>query len=203
MAGLQANLFAQGEIAVDVTAEAIRTDLGPRAWVELVPGWLGGADGLFVALATTVDWQQRRRVMWDREVDEPRLTRWYADGSDCDPALLLVRRELERRYRVPFGAIGLNYYRDGRDSVAWHGDRELRDLDDTIVAIVTLGAARTFAMRPRDGGRGRAWHPASGDLLVMGGDTQATWDHAIPKVATAGPRISISVRWARSPARTS
>ena len=94
--------------------------------------------------------------------------------------------------------MGLNYYRDGRDSVAPHADRELRDLDDTLVAILTLGAARPFLLRPQGGGPAIDLHPASGDLLVMGGACQATWEHAVPKVAAgAGPRISASIRWAR------
>ena len=99
--------------------------------------------------------------------------------------------------------MGLNYYRDGADSVAFHADQELRHLDDTLVAIVTLGAARPFLLRPQGGGRSIDLHPGSGDLLVMGGACQAKWEHGVPKVAAgAGPRISASIRWARRPARS-
>jgi alkylated DNA repair dioxygenase AlkB len=132
-------------------------------------------------------------------VDDPRLSRWYrAEDSLPDPALAAIRGALSRRYRVRFGAVGLNYYRSGRDSVAFHRDRELRHLDDTLVAIVTLGGARPFLVRPRDGGPSRDLRPASGDLLVMGGRTQADWEHGVPKVVAAGPRVSVSLRWSAS-----
>jgi alkylated DNA repair dioxygenase AlkB len=101
---------------------------------------------------------------------------------------------------VTFGALGLNHYRDGTDSVAWHADRELRHLDDTLVAILTLGATRPFLLRPTGGGRSIDLRPASGDLLVMGGRAQACWEHAVPKTAHAtGPRISASIRWVARP----
>jgi alkylated DNA repair dioxygenase AlkB len=98
---------------------------------------------------------------------------------------------------VPFGTVGLNYYRNGADSVAPHADRELRDLDDSLVAIVTLGARRPFLLRPKGGGRSVDLAPASGDLLVMGGACQAGWEHGVPKVARAGPRVSATWRWSR------
>ena len=137
--------------------------------------------------------------MYDRMVDEPRLSRWYrATDPLPDEALAWFRVAVGRHYRVRFGAVGLNYYRDGRDSVASHADRELRRLEDTLVAIVTLGAARPFLLRPQGGGGAIDLRPGSGDLLVMGGTCQATWEHAVPKVtAGAGPRISASIRWAR------
>jgi alkylated DNA repair dioxygenase AlkB len=107
----------------------------------------------------------------------------------------MIRAELAQRYSVEFGGVGLNYYRNGRDSVASHRDRELRRLDQTLVAIVTLGATRPFLVRHRTGGRSRDLRPSAGDLLVMGGRCQADWEHCVPKVARAGPRISVSVRW--------
>jgi alkylated DNA repair dioxygenase AlkB len=113
--------------------------------------------------------------------------------------LVAARDQLIRRYGVRFGGPGLNYYRDGRDSVAFHRDRELRRLDDTLVAIATLGAARPFLVRPRGGGRAHDVRPASGDLLVMGGRAQAEWEHGVPKTAGSGPRISVSWRWAGAP----
>jgi alkylated DNA repair dioxygenase AlkB len=161
--------------------------------------WLGGADELCVRLIDGVDWQHHRRWMYDRIVDEPRLTRWYRASDPLpDEALAWFRVAVGRRYGVRFGALGLNFYRNGHDSVAPHSDRELRHLDDTLVAILTLGAARPFLLRPEGGGPSIDLHPASGDLLVMGGTCQATWEHAVPKVsAGAGPRISASIRWAK------
>jgi alkylated DNA repair dioxygenase AlkB len=138
--------------------------------------------------------------MYDRTVDDPRLSHWYRAG-DAPPHDVLshVRTALERRYGVTLGSVGLNYYRDGSDSVAFHRDRELRALDDTLVAIVTLGARRPFLVRPVGGGRSRDFAPASGDLLVMGGACQQRWEHGVPKVAHAGPRLSMTWRHARDP----
>jgi alkylated DNA repair dioxygenase AlkB len=100
---------------------------------------------------------------------------------------------------VRFGSVGLNYYRDGNDSVAWHADRELRELDETLIAIVTLGSRRPFLLRPKGGGKSINIAPGSGDLLVMGGRCQMNWEHNVPKVRHAGPRISCSWRWRRPP----
>jgi alkylated DNA repair dioxygenase AlkB len=137
--------------------------------------------------------------MYERMVDEPRLSRWYRASDPLpDEALAWFRVAVGRRYRVSFGAVGLNYYRGGTDSVAYHADRELRHLDDTLVAILTLGATRAFLIRPVGGGPSIDLHPGSGDLLVMGGTCQERWEHAVPKVAAgAGPRVSASIRWAR------
>jgi alkylated DNA repair dioxygenase AlkB len=195
----QGNLFALGPVEVRRTAEFERTDLGEGAWVDVSRGWLGGADDLSARLEEEVDWRHHRRWMYDRMVDEPRLTRWYsATEALPEEALAWFRVAVGRHYKVRFGAVGLNYYRDGHDSVAFHSDRELRHLDDTLVAIVTLGAARPFLLRPKEGGKSIDLRPASGDLLVMGGACQETWEHGVPKVASgAGPRISASIRWAR------
>jgi alkylated DNA repair dioxygenase AlkB len=196
---VQGSLFAAGPLAVRAEPTFERTDLGGGAWVDVARDWLGGADELCVRLMEAVDWQHHQRWMYDRMVDEPRVSRWYrAQDRLPDEALAWFRVAVGRQYRVSFGAVGLNYYRDGRDSVAFHSDRELCHLDDTLVAIVTLGAARPFLLRRQSGGRSVDLRPASGDLLVMGGACQASWEHAVPKVAAgAGPRISASIRWAK------
>ncbi|MGH9055672.1 MAG: alpha-ketoglutarate-dependent dioxygenase AlkB [Acidimicrobiales bacterium] len=196
----QSSLFASGTPRVRSEEPAFeRVALGEGAWVDIARDWLEGADHLCDRLITTVDWRHHRRRMYDRVVDEPRLSRWYRASEHLpDQTLAWFRVAVGRRYRVGFGALGLNYYRDGTDSVAFHSDRELRYLDDTLVAIVTLGAARPFLLRPTGGGRSIDVHPASGDLLVMGGTSQATWEHAVPKLAAgAGPRVSASIRWSR------
>lgn len=195
----QGSLLALGPVEVRPAPVFERLDLGGGAWVDVARDWLGGADDLADRLARTVDWRHHRRWMYDRMVDEPRLSRWYRASDHLpDEAVGRFRVAVGRRYRVRFGAVGLNYYRHGQDSVAFHADRELRHLDDTLVAILTLGAARPFLLRPAGGGRSVDLHPASGDLLVMGGTCQESWEHAVPKVAGgAGPRISASIRWAR------
>jgi alkylated DNA repair dioxygenase AlkB len=196
MEALQGTLLGASPPAVDPGAVVERIDLDDRSWIDVARGWLGGADTLLETLVATVPWRQGRRKMYDRVLDDPRLSRWY-NASDPlpDPSLDAVRQALSARYRVRFGGVGLNYYRDGRDSVAFHRDRELRHLDRTLVGIVTLGAVRPFLVRPRGGGTSHDVRPGSGDLLVMGGHTQADWEHSVPKVARVGPRVSVSLRW--------
>jgi alkylated DNA repair dioxygenase AlkB len=173
-----------------------RLALDADSWVDISRGWLLGADTLLAQLVDEVPWRQSRRVMYDRIVDEPRLSKWYrADHALPHPIMRSVGAALTRRYQALLGGVGLNYYRNGRDSVAWHRDTELRHLDRTLVCIVTLGAARPFLVRPVGGGSSHDIHPASGDLLVMGGRAQASWEHSVPKVASCGPRISMSLRW--------
>nr|WP_249420487.1 alpha-ketoglutarate-dependent dioxygenase AlkB [Rhabdothermincola salaria] len=133
--------------------------------------------------------------MYDREVDDPRLSHWYPAGDAVPDVLDEVGQALGVRYGRSLGRPGLNFYRDGRDSVAFHRDRELRRVDDALVAVLTLGARRSFLVRPRGGGRSLDLAPSSGDLLVMGGRCQLDWEHGVPKVARAGARISASWRW--------
>jgi alkylated DNA repair dioxygenase AlkB len=198
----QTSLLGAGDPVVDPTVPFERLWLDDLSWVDVARGWLHGADTLLDALIESVDWEQHRRWMYERMVDDPRLSRWIsADEPLPHPALTPVRSALEAHYDVPLGGIGLNYYRDGRDSVAPHRDRELRHLDDTLIAIVTLGARRPFLLRPKqrqENGRRTSIDlaPASGDLLVMGGAAQMGWEHGVPKVRRAGPRISATWRWA-------
>ena len=96
----------------------------------------------------------------------------------------------------PFRTAGLCLYRDGRDSVAWHGDTIGRSrTEDTMVAILSVGSPRALLLRPRGGGGRLRFMLGHGDLVVMGGSCQRTWEHAVPKTAQAvGPRISIQFR---------
>jgi len=178
-----------------------RTELSHGAWVDIRPGWMTGADALFEWLFREVPWRAERRPMYDRVVDVPRLLCFYDEGEPLPhPALAAARQVLEEHYASelaePFVTAGLCLYRDGRDSVAWHGDRIGRgSFQDTVVAIVSLGAPRTFSLRPVGGGVGHRYEPGHGDLLVMGGSAQRTWQHAVPKTTNAvGPRISIQFR---------
>jgi alkylated DNA repair dioxygenase AlkB len=192
----QLGFFGVGLASIDHGAVPERTDLDAGAWVEVRRGWLLGADTLCEELIDGVPWGQHRRRMYERVVDEPRLTWRRGDESELPNAALdMVGEGLEKLYGVPLVGPSLNYYRDGHDSVAFHADRELKHLSDTIVAIVTLGSARPFLVRPLGGGRSHDFRPASGDVLVMGGACQALFEHAVPKVASCGPRISASWRW--------
>jgi alkylated DNA repair dioxygenase AlkB len=196
MAQWQGSLFVTGPPAVVPDAPTERLELDATSWIDVTRGLLDGADEVCASLLTSVPWRQHRRRMYDRVLDDPRLSHWYgADAAAPHPVLDDLRVELSRRYGRPFGSPGLNLYRDGRDSVAPHRDRELRRLEDTMVAVLTLGARRPFLVRPHGGGRSVDLAPASGDLLVMGGRCQLDWEHGVPKVARAGTRISVSWRW--------
>ncbi|WP_433684338.1 alpha-ketoglutarate-dependent dioxygenase AlkB [Nocardia sp. CA-119907] len=190
-----------GEIEVGGLTGIRRTALSHGAWVDVLPGWLSGADVLFERLVVGVPWQAERRPMYDRVVDVPRLLHFYEEDATLpDPSLDEARAALSAHYRdelgEPFRTAGLCYYRDGRDSVAWHGDTFGRGAsDDTMVAIVSIGAPRALLLRPRGGGASIRYQVGHGDLLVMGGSCQRTWEHAVPKTRKpTGPRISIQFR---------
>ncbi|MFE7483344.1 alpha-ketoglutarate-dependent dioxygenase AlkB [Streptomyces sp. NPDC057552] len=200
---LQSSLFDQGdEIAVRPLGGLRREHLGHGAWIDVLPQWLQGADTLFGALADGVAWRAEERVMYERVVAVPRLQAFFGEREPLPhPALEAARTALSAHYGAelgePFTTAGLCYYRDGRDGVAWHGDSSGRgSTEDTMVAILSLGAPRHLALRPRSPGpvpvRRQLGH---GDLVVMGGSCQRTWEHAVPKTARAvGPRISVQFR---------
>lgn len=178
-----------------------RTMLAEGAWVDIRPDWLAGSEALFARLESSVPWKAERRRMYDRVVDVPRLVAFYEEGATLpDPLLEAARRALQAQYSEvaggPFCTTGLCLYRDGRDSVAWHGDTNGRGAtDDTVVAILSLGARRRFLLRPRVGGTSLRFDIGDGDLLVMGGSCQRTWEHSVPKTARQlGPRISVQFR---------
>ncbi|HVF14694.1 MAG TPA: alpha-ketoglutarate-dependent dioxygenase AlkB [Acidimicrobiales bacterium] len=199
---LQRSLFDHSDdIRLGSLGSLGRTDLGRGAWIDLLPGWLGGSDLLFERLAANVPWRAERRPMYDRVVDVPRLLSFYGDDDPLpDPILDEARSALSAHYAEelgePFRTSGLCYYRDGRDSVAWHGDTIGRgSTEDTMVAILSVGAPRELLLRPLGGGTTARHALGHGDLLVMGGSCQRTWEHAVPKRSTAvGPRISIQFR---------
>ena len=200
----QASLLDQAtEPALTELAGTVRrVELAEGAWVDLRPGWLAGADALFERLLDAVPWQAERRQMYDRIVDVPRLLCFYDEQDPLpEPALVEVRSALDAHYATELGerfrTVGMCLYRDGRDSVAWHGDRIGRGAThDTMVAILSLGSPRALLLRPRGGGgAAHRFEAGHGDLLVMGGSCQRTWEHAIPKTARrVGPRISIQYR---------
>jgi alkylated DNA repair dioxygenase AlkB len=182
-------------------SSAQRHQLTHGAWVDHSPGWLGDADEIFLRLQGSVPWRAEKREMYDRMVDVPRLVCSYGAKEPLpDPALIDAKQALNDRYAVelgePFVTAGLCYYRDGRDSVAWHGDRIGRGRsENTMVAIVSLGTERKLSLRPRAGGERIDFPVGHGDLLVMGGTCQRTWDHAVLKTAKpVGPRISVQFR---------
>ena len=203
MVTLQGSLLDLGDqIALGRVGEGMtRRHLTHGAWLDARPGWLTAGDRLLEDLVHEVPWQAERRQMYDSVVDVPRLTRFYAEGEPLPrPILAQARDALSAHYAgelgEPFTTAGMCLYRDGRDSVAWHGDRIGRSREqDTMIAIVSLGADRPLSLRPRDGGASIKVAAGHGDLVVMGGSCQRTWDHAILKTsAVVGPRISVQFR---------
>ena len=204
MSGLvqESLLDAADEPVLGALGDAVgRTPLADGAWVDLRPGWLSGSGTVLGRLAETVPWRAEKRRMYDRVVAVPRLLCFYGEDEPLpDPALTAALRALNAHYEAelgePFRTAGLCLYRDGRDSVAWHGDRTGRgNTEDTMVAILSLGAPRAFMLRPRGGGASVRYELGHGDLMVMGGSCQRTWEHSVPKTARdVGPRISVQFR---------
>ena len=182
-----------------------RVDLDATSWVDVVRGLVVDPDLVHDELVATVAWEQGRVFRYERWIDEPRLMGMQS-GEQRHPALVAAQAWISRRYRVTFPSVALVQYRNERDGVAFHHDRELRWLDDTIIGVLTLGARRPWLLRPI-GGRRQAVEdddladavdvaPASGDLLVMGGRCQADWLHSVPKVRRrVGSRVSAQWRW--------
>ena len=192
-------LDSEAAPAIDVSYEGVvRHALDETSWVDYCPGWLRGADALFGLLLEAGSWEQRTRHMYDGRVLEPRLTAgWPVEGgADVPPALPEMCASLSERYGVTFDRVWVNLYRDGRDSVAWHPDRNGRVHRNPLVATVSLGARRKFQLRPRGGGRiALTLEPGCGDLVVMGGACQHDWEHAVPKERrVTGARMSVTLR---------
>ena len=205
----QTSLFAAEAPAEETPRDAMtaalaahveRRPLSRGAWVDVCRTWLPQPDDVFATLVSEVPWRADKRQMYDRLVDVPRLLHTYLIGEELPhPVLTDAREALSEHYRPelgePFRTAGCCWYRDGRDSVAWHGDTIGRGSSrDTMVAIVSVGDPRKLQLRPRGGGESLSIEMGHGDLLVMGGSCQRTWEHAVPKVAHAGPRISVQFR---------
>jgi alkylated DNA repair dioxygenase AlkB len=178
-------------------AGLVRHDLDESAWVDHVPGWLRGADEVFAWLLESAPWEATEQELYGTVVATPRLiARWpYRSGEPALPPILEeMRSALSAHHRREFDSVSANLYRDGRDSVAWHGDRIARTVVEPLVAIVSLGHPRRLLLRPRGGATRLTLTPQHGDLVVMGGTSQRRWQHSVPKVAAAGPRISVTLR---------
>jgi alkylated DNA repair dioxygenase AlkB len=180
---------------LDVPFDRIHLDEG--SWVEVARGWLRGADALYTHLHDTVAWQQGKVWRYEKYIEEPRLGAGFTIANSPHPVIGDAQTAIQQRFRARFDSFGLQYYRDNRDSVKLHRDREMRWLDDTVVAILTTGAQRPFLVQRRDthdASTARDLSPASGDLMVFGGRFQADWLHGVPKVRHA-VRGRISVQW--------
>lgn len=194
----QGSLFDGGSPAEPLSFDRLtRHRLDERSWLDEVTGWLPDHGALFDLLLAGASWRQRERRMYDRTVPEPRMVAGWSGPSLTDlPARLEeLRAALSAHYRVEFDSVLVNLYRDGRDGVAWHGDTVRRTLHDPLVATVSLGERRRFLLRRGTSGPAtRTFTPGGGDLLVMGGACQHSWQHTVPKTARAGARMSITLR---------
>ena len=212
---MQGSLLTMGEPGCPLEVGPLtHTDLGSGAWIDHATGWLPGADAWFDELHDTLAWKHATRPMYENIVAVPRLI-WSRSADDarpgspadrvdaggaCRSTMAAIDRRLDlladrftEHYDRPLRRIQANLYRDGRDSVAWHRDK-VADRHDSMVAIVSLGAARTFAIRPHGGGEAQRFELGWGDLIVMGGSMQQHWEHAVPKAAGASARISVMFR---------
>jgi alkylated DNA repair dioxygenase AlkB len=194
---------------VDRGASFERIELDDGSWVDVARGWLPRPDAVYEHLKDTVAWQTSQLFRYDHLVEENRLGAWWGRGRPLPhEALAEATRTLQHRYKVQFDGFAMLQYRDGRDGQAFHRDTDMRYLDDTIIAVLSLGAQRPWQLRPRaarhtlEPGKG-ATHdlePRSGDLLVMGGRSQADWEHSVPYLgdrSRSAPRVSIQWRFAR------
>jgi len=189
----------------------------PGAEVTWLPGWLPApqAEALRLALLEDVDWEVHRIKLFGREVDSPRLSRWIGDadaryrysGTEFEPhpwpaSLLPLRQRLVAETGRPFNSVLLNRYRDGRDAMGWHSDDEPELGRQPLIASLSLGSPRRFVFRHRrEKDLKREIVLGHGDLLLMAGDTQRLYQHALPRTAKPmGERINLTFRCISVPA---
>jgi alkylated DNA repair dioxygenase AlkB len=197
----QLDLFAMGAPAFDGQFRALqRLELSHGAWVDHVPGWVSGHDALFDELERGLSWRRETMQMYDKTVDVPRLLARVPREGAGQPLIDQMRVAISEKYGEEFVYSTAALYRDGSDSVAFHGDTTARNMIEALVATVSLGSPRRFLLKPAEGGESVALALGRGDLVVMGGTCQRTWRHGIPKVAHAGPRIALMFRpkWAKN-----
>lgn len=182
----------------------------PKPDITYNPAWLppDEADALFSTLRTTIPWETHRIKLFGREIDSPRLSCWIGDpGTDYKysgvrfaphpwpEALLPIRERLVRELGVPFNSVLANLYRDGKDSMGWHSDNEPELGSEPVIASVSLGAERRFAMKQRIAQAKTELKLSNGSLLVMRGSTQRHWKHALPKAGKIrAERLNLTFR---------
>ena len=186
-------MAAAWQQALELPEAARRVWLDERCWVDHQPAWFAASGEMFDLLHETLPWKQRSRVVWETKHLEPRLTSGGLPRPLPDP-IEAARLELSECYGVEFDQCSANLYRDGRDSVAWHRDRIHRTHVDPLVVTISLGGRRPVLVRPYGGGPSKRFDVGCGDLLVMGGSCQHRFEHTVPKVAVAAPRISVMLR---------
>jgi len=185
-----------------------RLDL-PDADVEYLSAFLDAAAAAtaFTAVQDEVPWEQHHVRLFGRDVPAPRLSCWIGDPGTAytysrvrfeprpwPPSVATLRDAIATRGGFAANSVLANLYRDGRDAMGWHADAEPELGAEPVIASLSLGAARRFRLRHRDRGLRHELELEPGSLLLMRGLTQANWQHALPRVQAAGPRINLTFR---------
>ena len=214
--------LAGASVALNPSAVTERIALDETSWVDVSRNWIVGANELFDHLLEHTTWRTTQMLRYDQIVEERRLSSGWERGRPLPhPILADITRAIQRKYRVEFPSFGIIQYRDGSDGQGFHRNTDMRWLDDTIIAVLTLGAQRPWLLRPRMNrfvnhlgvdeiamaaavaqGATHDLSPAAGDLLVMGGRCQADWEHSVAYRKSrldppVGIRISLQWRAAR------
>ena len=182
--------------------------VGDHGDVTYIPQFLdrATADALVLELSADTRWHADSRMMYGKRVLVPRETAGRGEkmAQPWTPTLERVRAMIEEHTRTTYDYCFLNRYRNGNDAVAWHGDRDGGRDARLVITSLSLGATRTFQLRPKKDS-GLRHDPISvdvthGDLVVMAGDTQLYWEHRVPREPRiAGERLNVTFRqhWAR------
>lgn len=171
------------------------------------PKW---ADAVKVEdLISQLTWEQPSIRMFGKQIQIPRLTCWMGDGSYtysghkntpvAIPAIIArIQGWLESYTGVKFNSVLANYYRDGSDSVSWHSDDEPELGSEPVIASLSFGASRNFAIRKKSTATRHDFLLGHGDLLVMSGPSQSEYQHAILKTSKKlGPRVNLTFRFTK------
>lgn len=183
-------------------------------WISLPQGrllwwpnaFLSEADVWLEQLQAGIPWQQHRLQLFGREHDEPRLSCWMGETGyrysgkrrepvPWHPLVNEIRKQVQTICEQPFNGVLLNLYRHGQDSMGWHADNEPELGPNPVIASVSLGATRRFQLRHNNGER-RQLLLSHGSLLVMAGEMQHHWQHALPRTAAVdSARINLTFRY--------
>ncbi|RZJ71764.1 alpha-ketoglutarate-dependent dioxygenase AlkB [Flavobacterium sp.] len=203
-------LFNDTDLFTAGTRGKINFDL-PDAEVRLVDGFIPKdfADEIYAELLNNTPWREYQMEIYDKTVTAPRMIAWYEDkhnpgadqdGLDWTPTLLQIKARVEQETSLNFNSVLLNLYRDGRDGVSWHSDREHTIGQNPTIASVTFGETRLFRLRHKSKKDQKQIEIPlhHGSFLLMVGTTNTFWQHEVPKTARQVlPRINLTFRIAR------
>lgn len=166
------------------------------------------ADDYFQSMLNCIDWSEEVFTIYGRSVKAPRLMAWYGDsgasyrysGVSHDPMpwiepLITIKKKLFSSLGYSFNSVLANLYRNGQDSMGWHADNETELGKNPVIASLSFGQERRFCLRHNDSKEQLDLQLGHGSLLVMSGETQHYWKHALPKTKQQlGCRINLTFR---------